>query len=140
MAGLCVQRRPLYIRLFYRLYHPEQRNHRKLLPGVWHRSSPQRDHRRLSRRADSPPGEKVDREILYGRRPLHGNLLFRGVPLKGAFGIQQIGGGLAGFTLGKAVRYGVARGLFTNEAGLGTAGLVAGHSSGSAQTARLSSP
>lgn len=49
--------------------------------------------------------------------------------LKGAFGIQQIGGGLAGFTLGKAVRYGVARGLFTNEAGLGTAGLVAGHSS-----------
>lgn len=49
--------------------------------------------------------------------------------LSSAFGLSQIGGGLAGFTLGKAVRYGVARGLFTNEAGLGTAGLVAGSSS-----------
>ena len=48
---------------------------------------------------------------------------------KGAFGIQQFSGGMAGFTLGRAVRYGVARGLFTNEAGLGTAGLVAGHAS-----------
>lgn len=46
-----------------------------------------------------------------------------------AFGFSQIGGGVAGFTVGKAVRYGVARGLFTNEAGLGTAGLVAGSSS-----------
>lgn len=46
-----------------------------------------------------------------------------------AFGISQIGGGAIGFTLGKAVRYGIARGLFTNEAGLGTAGLIAGNSS-----------
>ncbi len=46
-----------------------------------------------------------------------------------AFGFSQIGGGLAGFTIGKAVRYGIARGLFTNEAGLGTAGLIAGNSS-----------
>lgn len=45
-----------------------------------------------------------------------------------AFGPSSIGGGLAGFTMGKAVRYGVARGLFTNESGLGTAGLIAGHS------------
>lgn len=49
--------------------------------------------------------------------------------LSSAFGLSQIGGGIAGFTLGKAVRYGVARGLFTNEAGLGTAGLIAGSSS-----------
>ncbi len=46
-----------------------------------------------------------------------------------AFGPSQIGGGIAGFTLGKAIRFGVARGLFTNEAGLGTAGLVAGSTS-----------
>lgn len=45
-----------------------------------------------------------------------------------AFGLSQIGGGLAGFTAGKAIRYGIARGLFTNEAGLGTAGLIAGNS------------
>lgn len=43
------------------------------------------------------------------------------------FGLSSVGGGLAGFTVGKAVRYGVARGLFTNESGLGTAGLIAGH-------------
>lgn len=49
--------------------------------------------------------------------------------ISSAFGFSQIGGGLAGFTVGKAMRYGVARGLFTNEAGLGTAGLVAGNSS-----------
>lgn len=44
-----------------------------------------------------------------------------------AFGLSSVGGGLAGFTVGKAIRYGVARGLFTNESGLGTAGLIAGH-------------
>lgn len=49
--------------------------------------------------------------------------------LKSAFGVQQVCGGLVGFTMGRAVRYGVARGLFTNEAGLGTAGLIAGNSS-----------
>ena len=45
-----------------------------------------------------------------------------------AFGLSSIGGGIAGYSLGKALRYGVARGLFTNEAGLGTAGLIAGSS------------
>ncbi len=47
---------------------------------------------------------------------------------KSAFAPSSIGGGVAGFTVGKAIRYGVARGLFTNESGLGTAGLIAGHS------------
>lgn len=36
--------------------------------------------------------------------------------------------GVTGFAIGKAVRYGIARGLFTNEAGLGTSGLIAGSS------------
>lgn len=43
-----------------------------------------------------------------------------------AFVPQSIGCGVAGYGIGKAVRYGVARGLFTNESGLGTAGLIAG--------------
>ena len=62
---------------------------------------------------------------------LHSDYLFPALSqiMSSAFGLSQIGGGIAGFTLGKAVRYGVARGLFTNEAGLGTAGLVAGSSS-----------
>ena len=45
-----------------------------------------------------------------------------------AFGLSSVGSGIFGYTLGRAVRYGVARGLFTNEAGLGTAGLIAGSS------------
>ena len=49
--------------------------------------------------------------------------------IKSAFGVQPVCGGLIGFTIGRAMRYGVARGLFTNEAGLGTAGLIAGNSS-----------
>lgn len=37
-----------------------------------------------------------------------------------AFGLEQVGGGLAGFTVQSAFRYGVARGLFSNDAGNGT--------------------
>lgn len=38
----------------------------------------------------------------------------------GAFAPQAIGGGLAGITVKAAIRYGVARGLFSNEAGMGS--------------------
>ena len=38
-----------------------------------------------------------------------------------AFSIQSVGGGILGFTIMKAMRYGVARGVFSNEAGLGSA-------------------
>ena len=38
----------------------------------------------------------------------------------GAFNPQALGGGLLGVTMKEAVRYGVARGLFSNEAGMGT--------------------
>lgn len=61
---------------------------------------------------------------------LHAHYLLPSVKeiVASAFGLSSIGGGVAGFTVAKAVRYGVARGLFTNESGLGTAGLIAGHS------------
>lgn len=42
-----------------------------------------------------------------------------------AFRPKSFLGGVVGFSVGKAVRYGVARGLFTNEAGLGTSGIAA---------------
>lgn len=42
-----------------------------------------------------------------------------------AFCAESFFGGTVGFSVGKAVRYGVARGLFTNEAGLGTSGIAA---------------
>ncbi len=45
--------------------------------------------------------------------------------LKGAFSASSFSGGLVGYTLGAAIRQGVAKGLFTNEAGLGTAPLAA---------------
>lgn len=38
----------------------------------------------------------------------------------GAFGIRQAGGGVIGFTMAQAVRFGVSRGVFTNEAGMGS--------------------
>jgi len=44
--------------------------------------------------------------------------------LSGAFEGSAAVGGFAGATVGAAVRYGIARGLFSNEAGLGSAPLV----------------
>ncbi len=38
-----------------------------------------------------------------------------------AFNLKAAGGGLLGFTIMQAMRYGIARGVFTNEAGLGSA-------------------
>nr|MBP3597862.1 sodium:alanine symporter family protein [Eubacterium sp.] len=45
--------------------------------------------------------------------------------VKSAFTSSAFVGGTIGFAAGKAVRYGVSRGLFTNEAGLGTSGIAA---------------
>lgn len=45
--------------------------------------------------------------------------------VKSAFQARSFLGGAVGFSVGMAVRYGVARGLFTNEAGLGTSGIAA---------------
>lgn len=45
--------------------------------------------------------------------------------LKDAFSFTSVAGGMAGGTLQHAVRYGIARGLFTNEAGIGTSAIAA---------------
>lgn len=45
--------------------------------------------------------------------------------LKSAFVPTSIGGGIFAATLQNTCRYGIARGLFTNEAGLGSAGIAA---------------
>ncbi|MBR3506611.1 MAG: sodium:alanine symporter family protein [Lentisphaeria bacterium] len=42
-----------------------------------------------------------------------------------AFSMKSVGGGLLGVAMMTAIRYGVARGLFSNESGLGSAPLVA---------------
>ena len=47
------------------------------------------------------------------------------VILHTAFAPYAIAGGVIGATIKRAARYGIARGLFTNEAGLGTAGIAA---------------
>ena len=59
-------------------------------------------------------------------------ILYRGVLadaclliLRDAFSFRSAAGGLTGAALQHAVRYGVARGLFTNEAGIGTASIAA---------------
>lgn len=45
--------------------------------------------------------------------------------VKDAFSFTSAAGGVAGATLQHAVRYGIARGLFTNEAGIGTSAIAA---------------
>lgn len=45
--------------------------------------------------------------------------------IKDAFSLSSIAGGFAGSTLQLALRYGIARGLFTNEAGIGTSAIAA---------------
>ncbi len=44
--------------------------------------------------------------------------------LRQAFTLRSAGAGLTGFTLAQAIRVGVARGVFSNEAGLGSAPLI----------------
>ncbi len=48
--------------------------------------------------------------------------------IKSAFSSQAVSGGILGFSVIKAMRFGIARGLFTNEAGLGTAGIISAES------------
>ncbi len=45
-----------------------------------------------------------------------------------AFTPQAVGGGAAGYTVYKAIRYGFARGIFSNEAGLGSAPIAYAYS------------
>ena len=48
-----------------------------------------------------------------------------GIIFAGAFGdIEPVAGGVAGYTLAQAIRFGVARGVFSNEAGLGSASIA----------------
>ncbi|MFQ5889131.1 MAG: alanine/glycine:cation symporter family protein [Gemmatimonadota bacterium] len=44
---------------------------------------------------------------------------------KGAFTSSAVGGGALGYTVAQAIRFGVARGVFSNESGLGTGGIAA---------------
>lgn len=52
---------------------------------------------------------------------------------KDAFGIQSIAGGALGYSVKNAMRYGIARGLYSNEAGEGSAPVL--HSSANVKTA-----
>ncbi len=51
--------------------------------------------------------------------------------ISSAFSLSGIGGGILGSSFLLAARFGIARGLFTNEAGLGSASIAAANSSGS---------
>lgn len=50
-----------------------------------------------------------------------------------AFGLRSVAGGAAGYTMAQAVRFGVARGVFSNEAGLGSLAVLHGASERSAR-------
>ncbi len=44
--------------------------------------------------------------------------------LRGAFTLRAVGGGAAGYGIARAMRYGLARGVYTNEAGLGSSAIA----------------
>ncbi len=48
-----------------------------------------------------------------------------GLVFEGAFSGTAVGGGALGYTVMQAIRFGVARGIFSNESGLGTGGIAA---------------
>lgn len=54
-----------------------------------------------------------------------------------AFGLRPVSAGILGGSLQLALRYGIARGLFTNEAGLGSAAVAASDSQDSAENQGL---
>ncbi len=47
-----------------------------------------------------------------------------GAIFSGAFGLKSAGGGVLGYTVAQAMRFGIARGLFSNESGLGSAAIA----------------
>jgi AGCS family alanine or glycine:cation symporter len=47
-----------------------------------------------------------------------------GAILGGAFGLKSAAGGVLGYTVSQAMRFGIARGLFSNESGLGSAAIA----------------
>lgn len=47
-----------------------------------------------------------------------------GLILRDAFSLQSVGGGVGGYAVLRAIRYGTARGVFSNEAGLGSSVIV----------------
>lgn len=61
--------------------------------------------------------------ILFINREHLGNAIF--LIISEAFSLKAIGGGTAGTVLMAAARYGIARGLFSNESGMGSAPIVA---------------
>ncbi|MGI9037611.1 MAG: alanine/glycine:cation symporter family protein [Gemmatimonadota bacterium] len=50
--------------------------------------------------------------------------VFRAI-FEGAFGARAVGGGAAGFTIMQTMRSGLARGVYSNQAGLGTGAIIA---------------
>lgn len=61
--------------------------------------------------------------ILYMNAPYLGKTLQ--IIVQGAFNPSALGGGFVGTTIMVAARYGISRGLFSNESGLGSAPIVA---------------
>lgn len=57
--------------------------------------------------------------VNIGKVPAAFGMIFRG-----AFNFKAAGGGFLGFTVAQAIRYGIARGVFSNEAGLGSSVMV----------------
>ena len=95
------------------------------------------NYRGIDGRTGYPAGSKMDRKSEYDDRAGDGTSFCGGMSVLSCAAYRLFPGGNPadcnfwaaagglGYTVGAAVRYGVARGLFTNEAGLGTSGIAA---------------
>ena len=70
---------------------------------------------------------------------LHADFLFPAIKtiFSSAFSLSSVNGGLLGSSFLLSARYGIARGLFTNESGLGSAPVAAANSEGKAENQAL---
>ena len=113
--GIFLQLFYLFFSLFCRMHHTVQCDFRNVPGYLGTAEMACGNYRGIDGRTGYPAGSKMDRKSEYDDRAGDGTSFCGGCAAAGGLG----------YTVGAAVRYGVARGLFTNEAGLGTSGIAA---------------
>lgn len=141
--GIFLQLFYLFFSLFCRMHHTVQCDFRNVPGYLGTAEMACGNYRGIDGGTGYPAGSKMDRKSEYDDRCRRWHFfLWRDVCfilccisaisrrairqiVTSAFSPRCAAAGGLGYTVGAAVRYGVARGLFTNEAGLGTSGIAA---------------
>ena len=134
--GIFLQLFYLFFSLFCRMHHTVQCDFRNVPGYLGTAEMACGNYRGIDGGTGYPAGSKMDRKSEYDDRAGDGTSFCGGLHIgyfpaairqivTSAFSPRCAAAGGLGYTVGAAVRYGVARGLFTNEAGLGTSGIAA---------------